>query len=105
MSRPLSIPTAAAIIIIISHRTYLTNHIGSISHHITPLVINSLGGGHTHANTHMHTFVDRSNSKKPGAGRSAPGLKTVRVLRSLKKLKNKAILNLKTILYTLLCGL
>ena len=32
----------------ISHRTYLTNHIGSISHHITPLVINSLGGGHTH---------------------------------------------------------
>ena len=31
----------------------------------TPLVINSLGGGHTH--THIQTFVDRSNSKKPGA--------------------------------------
>ena len=25
---------------------------GSISHHITPLVINSFGGGHTHTNTH-----------------------------------------------------
>ena len=42
---------------------------GSISHHITPLVINSLGGGHTHT----HTFADRSNSKKPGA----PGLKII----------------------------
>ena len=31
----------------ISRRTYLTNRMGSISHHITPLVINSLGGGHT----------------------------------------------------------
>ena len=50
---------------------------GSISHHITPLVINDLGGGHTHTHTHAHThthtqahiqtFVDRSNSKKPGA--------------------------------------
>ena len=29
---------------------------GSISHHITPLVINSLGGGHTHTRTHMHTY-------------------------------------------------
>ena len=36
---------------------------GSISHHITPLVINSLGGGDTH--TSIPTFVDRSNSKKP----------------------------------------
>ena len=32
----------------ISHITYLTNRMGSISHHITPLVINSLGGGDTH---------------------------------------------------------
>ena len=43
----------------------LTNHMGSISHHITPLVINSLGDGHTHAR--IQTFADRSNSKKPGA--------------------------------------
>ena len=55
---------------------------GSISHHITPLVINSLRGGHTHTHTqtHMHTFVDRSNSKKPGTRRPqacAPGLKTI----------------------------
>ena len=70
---------------------------GSISHHITPLVIINLGGGHTHihtytrihthpharthaltharkhthththTHTHIQTFVDRSNSKKPGA--------------------------------------
>ena len=70
----------------------------SLSHHITPLVVHSLGGGHTlththahthththtphtHTNTHTHahtdthphthtriqTFLDRSNSKKPGA--------------------------------------
>ena len=52
-----------------SHRTYLTNHMGSISHHITPLVINSLGGGHTH----IQTFAaDRSNSKKPGVRRLQP---------------------------------
>ena len=35
-----------------------------------PLVIHSLGGGHTHTHTsthaHIQTFVDRSNSKKPG---------------------------------------
>ena len=30
---------------------------GSISRHITPLVINSLGGGHTHTQTHTHTDV------------------------------------------------
>ena len=36
----------------ISHRTYLTNRMGSISHHITPLVINSLRGGHTHMQAH-----------------------------------------------------
>ena len=27
---------------------------GSISHHITPIVINSLKGGHTHTNTHAY---------------------------------------------------
>ena len=29
-----------------------------ISHRIMPLVINSLGGGHTHAHTHTHTHTD-----------------------------------------------
>ena len=62
----------------------ITNHTGSISHHILPLVINALGGGHTHAHrhthtdthtyTHAHTFtrthnipnvMDKSNFKKP----------------------------------------
>ena len=32
---------------------------------MTRLVINSLGGGHTHIN--IQKFVDRSNYKKPGA--------------------------------------
>ena len=41
----------------------------SISHHIMPLVINSLGGGHTHAHARLQTFADRSNFKKPGAPR------------------------------------
>ena len=44
--------------------------------HISPLVINSLGGRHTHTNTHIQTLADRSNSKKPGTRRMAgtPGL-------------------------------
>jgi len=54
-------------------KTCLTNHKGSISHHITLLVINSLRGGHT------HTYIaDKSNFKKsgvPAKGRHAPGLK------------------------------
>jgi len=56
--------------------TCLTNHKGSISHHITSLVIKALGAG-TH--THTHTDIaDKSNFKKPGAsakGRHTPGLK------------------------------
>ena len=54
-------------------RTYLTNRIGSISHHIMPLVINSLGAD-TQTHTHIQIFADRSNSKKPGW--CAPGLKS-----------------------------
>jgi len=47
-------------------KTCLTNHKGSILHHITPLVINSLGGGHTHTHTYMYTdIMDKSNFKKP----------------------------------------
>ena len=36
-------------------RTCLTNRMESISCHITPLVINSLGSGHTHTHTHTQT--------------------------------------------------
>ena len=41
-----------------SSRICLTNHTKPKSHHITPQVINSLGGGHTdtHAHTHMHAY-------------------------------------------------
>ena len=40
-----------------SHRTYSTNHMGSISQHITPLVINNLGADtHTHANRHTQAY-------------------------------------------------
>ena len=55
------------------YRTHVTNHIGSISCHIIPLVIHSVGGGHTHTHTIKHTYIqtfaDRSNSKKPGVWR------------------------------------
>ena len=43
---------------------------GSISHHITPLVINNLRGGHIH--THTLTFADKSNTKKPGSANIIP---------------------------------
>ena len=54
-----------------SCRSCLANHIGSILHHITPLVINSLRGGdtHTHAHacihtdTHKYTYNQQSNFK------------------------------------------
>ena len=54
---------------------------GSISCHITPLAINSLGGGHTHTHTHKHIYrrPHRNDFKKPGECRpmaGAPGLKT-----------------------------
>ena len=49
---------------------------GFISHHITPLVINSLGGEHTLTHTDdLHSI----NFKKPGGpacDRRTPGLKT-----------------------------
>ena len=53
-----SISTTAAIK---CHRNYLTNHMESKSHHITPLVIHSLGGGHTRtcANTHANPHAYR----------------------------------------------
>jgi len=59
-------------------KTCLTNHKGSISHHIMPQVINSLGGGHTH--THTHTQHHRQklfqeNSYTSNKCQQAPGLK------------------------------
>ena len=38
---------------------------GSISHHITPLVTIA-SGGDKHKHTHTHTFTDRSKYRKPG---------------------------------------
>ena len=35
----------------------------SISHHITSLVINSLGGGHTHTHTHLHARIRHSRTE------------------------------------------
>ena len=58
-----------------SHTTYLTNHMESISHHFTPLVVHSLGGGHICKHTCIQTFADRRNYKKLGALRPTPGLK------------------------------
>ena len=47
--------------------------------HITPLVINTLGGGHTQMHTHTHIQTSAQNNfKKPGA----PGLKTCNVIYS-----------------------
>jgi len=42
-------------------KTCLTNHKGSISHHITPLVINSLRGWHTHAYSHHEQIQFQEN--------------------------------------------
>ena len=39
-----------------NYRTCLTNCMEFISRHITPLVIDSLGGGHTHKHTHILTI-------------------------------------------------
>ena len=54
---------------------------GFISCHITPLVINSLGGRHTHKHTHIYRRPHWNNFKKPGTCtlaciRLVPGLIT-----------------------------
>ena len=61
----------------------------SISHHIMPLVMNSIGGGHIHmqTHTHIHTHTDDLhgiNFKKPGV--PLPGLKKDEEKRSGKSL-------------------
>ena len=42
-----------------SRKTCLTNCTRPISHHITPLVINGLGGGHTDTDTQKGSYVNR----------------------------------------------
>ena len=51
-----------------SHKICLTNHTQSVSHHIMPLVINTLGSRQTHTNTHIPTYrhANQSNFKKLG---------------------------------------
>ena len=72
---------------------------GFISHHITSLVINSLGGRHTYTHTNTHTYTNthtqthtytyrylhRNNFKKsgvPDAGWRVPGFKKLRSVKS-----------------------
>ena len=48
----------------------LTNHMASISRHIMPLVINSLGAdAHTHTRTHRHSWTEAilRNQERTGA--------------------------------------
>ena len=46
-----------------SHKTCLTNHTGSMSHHIImSLVIKALGGGHI--TTHRHAHIQTSETKQ-----------------------------------------
>ena len=93
-----------------SCRTCSTNHIGSISCNIIPLVINNLRDGHTHKCTHTHTdahtqtytqththkHTHTNNFKKPGGpatGQHVPGL---------KMLFTKQIIHIKHTLHNIL---
>ena len=49
----------------------MTNHMGSISYHIMPLVIDSLGGGHARKHTNTYERQHRNNFKKLGMRRPA----------------------------------
>jgi len=76
--------------------TCLTNHKSSISHHITPLVINSLGGGHTHTHAYRHRGQKQfqETMRAPTFGRRAPGLKIGKSnCKSWTELRNKFITN------------
>ena len=65
---------------------------GFISRHITPLVINSLVGRHTHANTHTHTDdPHRINFKKPGVCQPVAGVPD---LKAVKLCKTNCVHNL-----------
>ena len=50
---------------------------GSISRHITPLVITSLGGGHTHTHTLRGQDQSKETRRAPATGQRAPGLKAI----------------------------
>jgi len=58
--------------------TCLTNHKSSISHHITPLVIHSLGGKHTHTHAYSHCGQKQfqETSHVLAFGWLTPGLKS-----------------------------
>ena len=57
----------------------------SISHHITPLVINSLGCGHTHTHT---DDPHRINFKKPGG---TPGLINENIIEAKVGIKSSRL--------------
>jgi len=71
-------------------KTCLTNHKGSISHHIMPLVINSLGGGHTHT----HTRIQTSRTKAISRNQSCAGQRPARAWfnKSINSICNKTTL-------------
>ena len=78
--------------------TCLTNHKSSISHHITPLVINSLGGGHTHTHTHTHARTHASIltswTKAISRNQSRAGLRPTRAwFNKIKFNKNQLSFN------------
>ena len=52
----------------------LTNHTWPISHHIMPLVITALRGGHTDTDKHRHTYVQTKTISRNQP--HVPGLKT-----------------------------
>jgi len=78
-------------------KTCLTNHKGSISHHIMPLVINSLGGGHTHTHTQARSHHGQKQfqetSRVPAKGQHMPGLKTKIVGSGMKIFCGKTLTN------------
>ena len=59
----------------------------SISRHITSLVINSLGGRHTH----IYRYPHRNNFKKPGARQHVPGSKRIKLSIMKSTIDSKSI--------------
>jgi len=80
-------------------KTCLTNHKGSISHHIMPLVINSLGGGHIHTHTQAYSHCGQKQlqetSHAPAEGWRMPGLTSWCISLS----KNQALVSVITLYY------
>ena len=72
-----------------SRETCLTKRTQPISHYITSLVINALGGGHSDTHTYQH--MNQSNFKKTGAcglWLCSPGLKNPMIKASIFYYKN-----------------